>query len=213
MWYAREWCHVWAAGDCSHRIPQAEGGEQGDPLMPAMFSLALQPALRAPQTEVRQGEQALAYLDDIYLSSSARIARLKATKTKVWNSAGILPPAVLAVALTPRSGLVTRHSSWQNVVLLLWVRVPLGTPESVACVQTRPARAAFSTASPRPMTPKLHGSCHKPKARATAYRKELQRGCPQSAFTPHGWRSGAGKESQRGCRSGVATPRQHGPYR
>ena len=45
---------------------------------------------------------------------------------------------------------------------------------------------------------------HKPKARATAYRKELQRGCAQSAFTPHGWRSGVGKESQRGCRSLVA---------
>ena len=41
MWYARESCYVWAAGDRSHRIPQAEGGEQGDPLMPAMFSLAL----------------------------------------------------------------------------------------------------------------------------------------------------------------------------
>ena len=65
MWYARESCYVWAAGDRSHRIPQAEGGEQGDPLMPAMFSLALQPALRALQSELLQGEQALAYLDDI----------------------------------------------------------------------------------------------------------------------------------------------------
>ena len=33
--------------------------------MPAMFSLALQPALRALQSELLQGEQALAYLDDI----------------------------------------------------------------------------------------------------------------------------------------------------
>ena len=35
--------------------------------MPAMFSLALQPALRALQTELLQGEQALAYLDDMYI--------------------------------------------------------------------------------------------------------------------------------------------------
>ena len=35
--------------------------------MPAMFSLALQPALRALQTELFQGEQALACLDDIYI--------------------------------------------------------------------------------------------------------------------------------------------------
>ena len=43
MWYARESRYVWAAGDRSHCILQAEGGEQGDPLMPAMFSLACGP--------------------------------------------------------------------------------------------------------------------------------------------------------------------------
>ena len=67
MWYARESRYVWAAGDRSHCILQAEGGEQGDPLMPAMFSLALRPALRALQSELQPGEQALAYLDDIYI--------------------------------------------------------------------------------------------------------------------------------------------------
>ena len=40
---------------------------------------------------------------------------------------------------------------------------------------------------------------HNPKARPTAYCKELQRRCTQSAFTPHGRRSGAGERSQRGC--------------
>ena len=32
-----------------HRIVQAEGGEQGDPLMPALFSLGQHPALQAVQ--------------------------------------------------------------------------------------------------------------------------------------------------------------------
>ena len=115
LWYARESAYVWDAGARSHRITQAEGGEQGDPLMPAMFSLALQPALRALQPELRAGEQALAYLDDVYiLASPARVvelyrrlehllwyhARLKlnAAKTRVWNAAGTLPPGVLALA-------------------------------------------------------------------------------------------------------------------
>ena len=77
MWYARESRYVWAAGDRSHCILQAEGGEQGDPLMPAMFSLALRPALRALQSELQPGEQALAYLDDIYiLAPPSRVAEL-----------------------------------------------------------------------------------------------------------------------------------------
>ena len=115
MWYARESRYVWAAGDRSHCILQAEGGEQGDPLMPAMFSLALRPALRALQSELQPGEQALAYLDDIYiLAPPSRVAelyrrleqhllrhahlRLKASKSKVWSCAGLLPPGVHALA-------------------------------------------------------------------------------------------------------------------
>ena len=41
LWYARESVYVWAAGSQAHRITQAEGGEQGDPLMPALFALHL----------------------------------------------------------------------------------------------------------------------------------------------------------------------------
>ena len=115
--------------------------------MPAMFSLALQPALRALQSELLQGEQALAYLDDIYiLAPPARVAelyrrlehhlwhharlRLKAAKTKVWNSAGILPPGVLAFA--PDSPIWVGGQeiplAQRGVVAL---GVPLGTPEFV----------------------------------------------------------------------------------
>ena len=49
---ARESRYVWAAGARSHCILQAEAGKQCDSLMPAMFSLALQPALRAMQSEL-----------------------------------------------------------------------------------------------------------------------------------------------------------------
>ena len=49
-----------------HLIPQGDGGEQGDALMPALFSLALQPALERIRALLPQACHVLAYLDDIY---------------------------------------------------------------------------------------------------------------------------------------------------
>ena len=43
---------------------QAEGGEQGDPLVPALFALAMHQALVALQTELRPEERSLAFLND-----------------------------------------------------------------------------------------------------------------------------------------------------
>jgi len=115
LWYARESVYLWCAGEHSHRISQSEGGEQGDPLMPALFSVALAPALHDLQRELRPSEQVLAYLDDVYiLASPDRVAllyrrleeliwqrarlRLNASKTRVWNAAGVLPDAVPQLA-------------------------------------------------------------------------------------------------------------------
>ena len=49
LWYARASSYVWAAGPDVHRVTQEEGGEQGDPLMLAVFSLGLASALHALQ--------------------------------------------------------------------------------------------------------------------------------------------------------------------
>ena len=43
------------AAGVRHQIHQAEGGEQGDPLMPLLFSLAIHVALVAVQAELREG--------------------------------------------------------------------------------------------------------------------------------------------------------------
>ena len=51
----------------THHIAQANGGEQGDPLMPALCSLAQQPALEEVQSQLRGGEALFAYLDDTYV--------------------------------------------------------------------------------------------------------------------------------------------------
>ena len=47
--------------------PQGEGGEQGDPLMPALFSLGQHNALEAVKREFLPTEKLCAFLDDIYV--------------------------------------------------------------------------------------------------------------------------------------------------
>ena len=49
----------------THMIPQGEGGEQGDPLMPLLFSLGMHPALVAAQRRLRPSERIFAFLDDV----------------------------------------------------------------------------------------------------------------------------------------------------
>ena len=110
MFYSQPSTYVWHdnAGR-PHTITQAEGGEQGDPLMPALFSLGQKAALQAVQQHLQPGEYLFAFLDDIYtivpparvrpvydllahhLFSSAHI-QLNSGKTRVWNMARTLPP-------------------------------------------------------------------------------------------------------------------------
>lgn len=112
MWYGQESTYQWVdENGATHRICQSEGGEQGDPLMPALFSLAQHPALVSLQSSLQEGEAVLAYLDDLYiLASPSRIRplydtladnlwqhariELNATKTRIWNAAGEEPPHI-----------------------------------------------------------------------------------------------------------------------
>ena len=50
-----------------HVITQGEGGEQGDPLMPALFALAQHDALVKAAGQLGSGERLFAFLDDLYL--------------------------------------------------------------------------------------------------------------------------------------------------
>ena len=48
-----------------HEVEQGEGGEQGDALMPLLFSLGQHDALRTVQSSLQREEQLFAFLDDI----------------------------------------------------------------------------------------------------------------------------------------------------
>ena len=105
----------------THRIPQGEGGEQGDAMMPLLFCLGQHEALRATQEQLRDGEHLLAFLDDIYMVTRPdRVGpvyanlqenlhvhaciRIHCGKTKVWNKAGIRPAACDALERIARIG-------------------------------------------------------------------------------------------------------------
>ena len=101
----------------SHRIGQHEGGEQGDPLMPLLFSLAIHNALAEVKEQLLDGEFLFAFLDDVYvmakpdrirtiydllsvkLSTVAGI-QLHTGKTCTWNKAGVCPASMAELGLS-----------------------------------------------------------------------------------------------------------------
>ena len=66
--YGQPSTHLWEddSGEV-HTIPQGEGGEQGDPLMPLLFCLGQHPVVTAVRAELEEGEKLFAYLDDLYI--------------------------------------------------------------------------------------------------------------------------------------------------
>ena len=54
----------------THTIPQGEGGEQGDALMPLFFSLGQHSALVAIQEDLHDNEFLFALLDDIHIATT-----------------------------------------------------------------------------------------------------------------------------------------------
>ena len=152
QFYGSESRYIWVddAGN-NHIITQGEGGEQGDPLMPALYSLAQHGALEAFARQMQPGEAVLAFLDDTYVVSNpertrpardalsaalwhhARV-RLNEGKTRIWNAAGEEPPGIADLQPPDADPLWT--GSWslprerQGIVVL---GAPLGSDEFVRC--------------------------------------------------------------------------------
>ena len=125
----------------NHIITQGEGGEQGDPLMPALFSLGQRAAFQAMQHRLHLDELLLAYLDDIYavvpptrirevydlmahkLNRHTQI-QLNSGKTRAWNASGTTPPKLAPLSLDVWVGDQTLPSQQQGFTIL---GTPLGS--------------------------------------------------------------------------------------
>ena len=133
------------ANGTTHDIVQGEGGEQGDPLMPALFALGLHDALVKAQNKLSNGDRLFAFLDDLYLVTTKARARksFDIVTQEVQNHAGIQTnlgklhawcrgggegPADLA-GLGPEIWM-SNHPSSKNGLIILGA--PLGHPDFVA---------------------------------------------------------------------------------
>ena len=59
----------------SNEVIQQQGGEQGDPWMPALFSLAMHPGLVRASAALEDGEAILSFLDDTYIVAKRQNVR------------------------------------------------------------------------------------------------------------------------------------------
>ena len=76
MLYGSESRFLWTDADGNtHTIRQAEGGEQGDPLMPALYALAQHDALVEADGELLANERLFSFLDDLYVTTTKARAR------------------------------------------------------------------------------------------------------------------------------------------
>ena len=109
LFYGQQSQYFWENDSCEvHIVFQGEGGEQGDAMMPLLFSLGQHPALEEVSRSLVPGEHLFAFLDDIYVvSKPGRVGRIHDLlaaalwrhsgiqihhgKTQVWNRACIRP--------------------------------------------------------------------------------------------------------------------------
>ena len=119
LWYATPSEGLWTDDlGSSHSVYSAEGGEQGDALMPGFFCVTLGPALAEIQERLPPGDLVVAYLDDIYVFTRPERARavhdfvaevlwercrIRVNQGKLicWNRAGGAPPPGIAELNSP----------------------------------------------------------------------------------------------------------------
>ena len=147
LFYGRQSTYLWTdAEGNAHDVLQGEGGEQGDPLMPALYALGQHAALEAARAQLLPGEVLVAFLDDVYLVTTPERARAAFDvvrsalrehasveadlgKCRVWNRAGEAPPAVEELAQEVWRG--NKQPEQQGLKVL---GVALASPEYVSAL-------------------------------------------------------------------------------
>ena len=143
-----------------HVVPQVEGGEQGDAMMPLLFCLGQQGALQAVR-QLEDGERLFAFLDVFYVvTRPERVGevyrfsciRIHNGKTKIWNKSG------------------TRPEACDRLERIARVENPRATGRWVAHRPTRHQGVGHSTGARRPVTSKESRETNKPIGERSAVR-------------------------------------------
>ena len=107
MFYGSPSTYTWFDDDgVPFEVNQSEGGEQGDPLMPALYALGQHDALQAARAELHADDVLVAFLDDLYLlTSRSRVKRaIEIVTGKVAEMAGVQPHLGKLQAWSPSGG-------------------------------------------------------------------------------------------------------------
>ena len=166
MSYAQPSSYQWFDDQgAAHVVTQAEGGEQGDPLMPLLFSIGIQGALEEVAASLLPGEQLCAFLDDVYLfckflydlfaAALARVAgiQLHQGKTRAWNRAGVIPDNIDQLGpevWQPEGITVLWHANWHRTARLTEDGRTFGQREGVVGSDPDSARFAVCLAASAP---------------------------------------------------------------
>ena len=149
LWMNPRSTFVWTDDSGSqHDVTQGEGGEQGDALMPALFCLAMRPALEEIQQRLTHGDIAVAYLDDIYIITKPERARnayditaevlqrvcgirVNQGKLLCWNRSGAPAPTGIAELNSP-GHIVWRGDAAAEENGMIVLGAPIGLDQFVA---------------------------------------------------------------------------------
>ena len=118
LFYDKDSRYVWYDDDgLSHEICQGEGGEQGDPLMPALYALDQHAALSQVNATVREGGMIFACLDDTYaLCDLDRVAEIFVqVRHALFHQAGIqVNLGKTKVAVNPTNMHIIGGDAWKG---------------------------------------------------------------------------------------------------
>ena len=147
LFYGSPSTYLWTdAAGTTHQVRQGEGGEQGDPLMPALYALGQHDGLERAKQQLHEDDFVVAFLDDLYVKTTRERAKAafdavaaaveahagvktNLGKLRAWSRAGGPPPPGFDEPPYADAWTADRPAAENGLRIL---GTPVGTPEFAA---------------------------------------------------------------------------------